>query len=68
MRTASAKINELGGRLKCQEGDTSRVRYYCSTIVGSLQLLYICGVVGSAIQDQIAEGPDRFPGEQNTNS
>ena len=54
--------------MKCHEGDTSQVRYYGSTIVGSPKLLYICGVVDSAVQDQIAEGPDRYPREQNTNS
>ena len=43
-----AKITELGGRLKCQQGDISWVWYYVCTVVGFLLKPYIHGLVVSA--------------------
>ena len=48
MCIVSAKITELWGRLNYQQGDTSWVWYYVSSVVGSLQIPYILALVVSA--------------------
>ena len=50
MCIVSAKITELRGRLKCQQGDTSWVWYYVLILVGSRLISHIRGIVGSATE------------------
>ena len=62
-----AKITELGGRLKCQQGDTSWVWYYLCAVVGSPQIPHIRGLVVSTAGSN-CRNPSLIPGRAEDQS
>ena len=67
MCIVSAKITELGGRLKCQQGDTSWIWYYLCAVVGSPQIPYIRDLVVSTAGSNRRD-PSLIPGRAENRS